>query len=60
MPTYLYVCEANGHPHELIHGMSESPAQTICGKPDCGSKLIRKFTAPTITFKGTGFNATKG
>jgi putative FmdB family regulatory protein len=60
MPTYLYVCETNKHPHEIIHGMNEKPDQRICGKPDCGGKLIRKFTAPTINFKGTGFNATKG
>jgi len=60
VPTYLYVCEANKHPHEIVHGMSETPAQTICGKPDCGSRLVRKFTAPTINFKGTGFNTSRG
>ena len=60
MPTYLYVCEASGHSQEIVHGMNETPAQTICGKPDCGSRLVRKFTAPTISFKGTGFNTTRG
>lgn len=60
MPTYLYVCESHKHPHEITHGMNEKPNQTICGKPDCGSKLVRKFTAPAIEFKGTGFNASRG
>lgn len=60
MPTYLYVCEANGHEYEETRGMSEDQRLTICAKPDCGSKLIRKFTAPAIEFKGTGFNASRG
>ena len=60
MPTYLYVCEANNHPYEETRGMTEEPRRSTCVKPDCGSKLIRKFTAPAIEFKGTGFNASRG
>lgn len=59
MPTYLYVCE-NGHDYEEVRGMTEDQRQTICAKPDCGTKLVRKFTAPTIEFKGSGFNAKRG
>lgn len=59
MPTYLYVCE-NGHEYEETRGMSEEPKRTICDMSDCGTKLVRKFTAPTISFKGTGFNTTRG
>ena len=60
MPTYEYVCKDHGHPYEETRGMSEKPRRTICVKPDCGSKLVRKFSTPPITFKGGGFNATRG
>jgi len=59
MPTYLYECE-NGHEYEETRGMSEDQKQSICVNPGCGAKLIRKFSAPSISFKGTGFNATRG
>ena len=59
MPTYQYTCE-NGHEYEEVRGMSENPKRTICAKPDCSTKLVRKFTAPTINFKGTGFNTNRG
>lgn len=59
MPTYLYVCEL-GHEYEEIRGMSEEQRSSICIRPDCGTKLIRKFSAPPISFKGSGFNASKG
>lgn len=59
MPTYLYVCE-RGHEYEETRGMTEDPKLSTCAKPDCGTKLIRKFSAPSITFKGTGFNTSRG
>lgn len=59
MPTYVYVCE-RGHEHEETRGMTEEQRQAICVKPDCGTKLTRKFSAPTISFKGSGFNASRG
>ncbi len=59
MPTYSYVCE-KGHAYEEVRKMSENPSRTTCAKPDCGTRLIRKFGAPSITFKGTGFNANRG
>lgn len=60
MPTYLYVCEAEGHPYEEVRGMTENQKQLTCAEPGCDAKLVRKFTAPSIEFKGTGFNATRG
>lgn len=59
MPTYQYICE-NGHEYEEVRGMSEEPRNTICTKRGCDAKLIRKFGAPPITFKGGGFNASRG
>jgi putative FmdB family regulatory protein len=59
MPTYSYVCE-RGHLYEETRGMSENPKRITCENPECGTKLIRKFTAPAIEFKGTGFNAKRG
>jgi putative FmdB family regulatory protein len=59
MPTYSYKCE-NGHEYEETRGMSEEPKQTTCAEGGCGTKLVRKFTAPTITFNGTGFNTSRG
>ena len=59
MPTYQYVCE-NGHEYEEVRGMNDEPSRTTCTKPDCGTKLKRKFTAPPITFKGGGFSSSRG
>lgn len=59
MPTYEYVCQ-NGHEYTEIRGMSENQKQTTCAKPDCGTKLMRKFSAPPITFKGSGFSSNRG
>jgi len=60
MPTYEYVCKDNGHVYQETRGMFEEPRRTICVKPDCGSRLVRKFSPPPITFKGGGFHSTKG
>ena len=59
MPTYQYEC-AKGHSYEEIRKITEEPKSTTCAQPLCGTKLKRKFTAPTITFNGTGFNTTRG
>ncbi len=59
MPTYSYKCE-NGHEYEETRGMSEEPKRLTCAEEGCGTKLVRVFTAPTITFNGTGFNASRG
>lgn len=40
--------------------MTEDPKRSTCAEEDCGTKLVRKFTAPTIEFKGMGFNASRG
>ena len=59
MPTYAYICE-NGHEYEETRGMTEEPLRTTCANDACGTRLVRKFTAPVITFNGTGFNASRG
>lgn len=59
MPTYQYTCE-NGHNYEEIRGMSEEQRVSTCVEEGCGAKLKRKFGAPPITFKGGGFNSTRG
>jgi len=59
MPTYSYTCE-NGHEYEEVRGISEDQQVFTCVTPLCGTRLKRKFTAPTITFSGPGFNTTRG
>jgi putative FmdB family regulatory protein len=59
MPTYAYICES-GHEHEETRGINEEPLNKTCVNPGCSAKLVRKFTAPAITFNGTGFNAQRG
>ena len=59
MPTYQYVCE-HGHEYEEIRSMSEDPRRSTCAEEGCDAKLVRKFGTPPITFKGGGFNSTRG
>ncbi len=61
MPTYEYKCSQNPeHKFSEIRGMTEEPTRSTCAEEGCGTKLVRVFTAPTITFNGTGFNASRG
>jgi putative FmdB family regulatory protein len=55
MPTYEYVCRNCGHMFEIVQSMSDAPL-TICDV--CGGELRKVFTAPAISFKGSGFYAT--
>jgi putative FmdB family regulatory protein len=55
MPTYEYVCRNCGHMFEIVQSMSDAPL-TICDV--CGGELRKVFTAPSISFKGSGFYAT--
>jgi putative FmdB family regulatory protein len=55
MPTYEYVCKSCGHLFEIVQSMKDDPL-TEC--PQCGGELRKVFTAPAISFKGSGFYAT--
>jgi putative FmdB family regulatory protein len=59
MPTYEYKCE-NGHFYSEVRSISEIDSRTICFDPNCNSKLFRIYNAPSITFKGKGFNSKLG
>jgi putative FmdB family regulatory protein len=52
MPNYSYVCAYCG-PANIFQQITEKPL-TSC--PECGKLGFRKlFTAPAISFKGSGF-----
>jgi len=55
MPTYEYICRSCGHRFEVVRSIHDD-ALTEC--PDCGGQLRKVFTAPAISFKGSGFYAT--
>lgn len=55
MPTYEYRCRDCGHSFDIVQKMSDDPL-THC--PECGGALRKVFTAPAISFKGSGFYAT--
>ncbi len=57
MPTYEYKC-SEGHVYTEVRGISEETKVTEC--PECGKPLNRIFSAPPITFKGSGFSKTHG
>ena len=55
MPTYEYRCRDCGHSFDIVQKMSDEQL-THC--PECGGELRKVFTAPAISFKGSGFYAT--
>ena len=55
MPTYEYRCRDCGHSFDIVQKMSDDKL-THC--PECGGELRKVFTAPAISFKGSGFYAT--
>ncbi|MEP6758856.1 MAG: FmdB family zinc ribbon protein [Actinomycetota bacterium] len=55
MPTYAYRCRDCGHSFDIVQKMSDA-SLTHC--PECGGDLRKVFTAPAISFKGSGFYAT--
>jgi putative FmdB family regulatory protein len=59
MPTYEYKCD-NGHKYVEIRAITEDSTVTTCKKPNCSLDLKRVFSAPPVTFKGTGFSSTRG
>lgn len=59
MPTYEYKCDTNPeHKFVEIRGITETSTVTTCAEEGCEGKLLRVFSAPPITFKGTGFQHT--
>lgn len=57
MPTYEYKCP-KGHKYEEVRGINEDQTREDC--PECGDPLARIFSAPPITFNGTGFSQKHG
>ena len=54
MPVYEYRC-ARGHEYEKMEGF-DAPTQHPC--PHCGGSARRRFSAPAVIFKGSGFYST--
>jgi putative FmdB family regulatory protein len=54
MPTYEYRCRACGHGFDIVQSFKDE-SLTIC--PACGGELRKVFSAPAISFKGSGFYA---
>jgi putative FmdB family regulatory protein len=55
MPKYEYACKSCGERLEVVQSFSDAPL-TEC--PACGGVLRKVFSAPAITFKGSGFYKT--
>jgi len=59
MPTYEYVCEKE---HRVIQDRKIEDRDIIstCSAPLCNYLLERVYSAPSISFKGSGFYSTGG
>ena len=55
MPKYEYACKSWGERLEVRQSFTDA-ALTEC--PACGGPLRKVFSAPAITFKGSGFYRT--
>lgn len=55
MPKYEYACKSCGQRLEVTQSFSDAPL-TECEA--CGGPLRKVFSAPAITFKGSGFYRT--
>jgi putative FmdB family regulatory protein len=55
LPLYEYGCPSCGLVTDVRHGFDEKPEVT-CEK--CGTRLVRRFSAAPIVFKGSGFYVT--
>ncbi len=55
MPKYEYACKSCGERLEVMQSFTDAPL-TEC--PACGGPLRKVFSAPAITFKGSGFYRT--
>ena len=54
MPTYDYRCEACGKTFEVFQSFSDEPL-TDCPDQACTGTVKKIFSAPGISFKGSGF-----
>ena len=55
MPTYEYRCKDCGDELEVVQSFTDDPLDTC---PSCGGDLRKKFAAPGISFRGSGFYKT--
>ena len=55
MPKYEYACKSCGEHLEVVQSFTDAPL-TEC--PACRGPLRKVFSAPAITFKGSGFYRT--
>ncbi len=55
MPIYTYQCGACGNEFDLKQGFDAS-TETVC--PMCDETARRRFVAPTVIYKGSGFYTT--
>ena len=55
MPTYEYECRSCHHRFELRQGFDADPVETC---PLCKGSSQRRFHAPAIIYKGSGFYTT--
>jgi len=52
MPIYSYQCSDCGYEHEEIQKFSDPPLE-VC--PECGGRLEKQMSAPSLHFKGKGW-----
>ncbi len=57
MPTYEYKCD-NGHSYVEMRSITENSLVSTCKEEGCLLELKRVFSAPPVTFKGSGFHST--
>jgi putative FmdB family regulatory protein len=57
MPTYEYKCD-NNHFYSEVRLMTENSSVSTCKEEGCLLELKRVFSAPPVTFKGSGFYST--
>ena len=55
MPTYEYRCKECGDELEVVQSFTDDALDTC---PSCGGPLRKKFAAPGIAFRGSGFYKT--
>lgn len=55
MPKYEYACKSCGERLEVLQSFTDAPL-TEC--PSCAGVLRKVFSAPAISFKGSGFYKT--
>jgi predicted nucleic acid-binding Zn ribbon protein len=61
MPTYEFKCElVPEHKYVEVRGITESSTRSTCAEEGCEGRLLRVFSAPPITFKGSGFQRGNG